>query len=101
MKKNYNWTYSTNPTHLDTECIAYELLGPIQYEGIIYHYNRVWFTENGDSAILNFTYTILDNNEKEIQNKQEFHTILGDVLTEIIDLHEQPSKTNTKQSNSQ
>ena len=59
-----------------------------QYEGIIYKYNEVKFsqTENADGEIpLKFTFDILSNPNKASIDTEEFKVYIGDILIELIE----------------
>ena len=59
-----------------------------QYEGIIYKYNHVKFsqTENADGELpLKFTYDIMTNPNKEDINSTEFRIYIGDILIEVME----------------
>jgi|TARA_R100000541_G_scaffold17520_2_gene27348 hypothetical protein len=59
-----------------------------QYEGIIYKYNEVKFsqTENANGEIpLKFTYDIMANPNEEDVNSEDFRNYIGDILVECVD----------------
>ncbi len=59
-----------------------------QYEGIIYKYNNVKFsqTENADGQIpLKFTYDIMVNPNKENIKSDDFRNYIGDILVEVME----------------
>lgn len=54
------------------------------YQGVSYQYDTVSFDEEEGDVILSFNTITLDNpNEKDLTTP-EFETILGDILTNII-----------------
>lgn len=56
-----------------------------EYEGVVYQYDTVSFNEDDGEMILSFNTITLDNpNEKDLTT-DEFETILGDILTNIIE----------------
>ena len=58
-----------------------------QYEGIIYKYNNVKFsqTENASGQIpLKFTYDIMANPNKEDVESEDFRNYIGDILVEVV-----------------
>lgn len=77
------------------------------YEDVVYHYHQARVVEEGELARLQFGYTILDSAGYDIDelNKQpEFHTIMGDILTQIITAkieHEKTGTNNSKELNLQ
>ena len=70
-----------------------------KYSGVIYCYGRVSFAEEIGIPKLQFNYDILHSGEFDLdtlQNDQEFVTIMGDILTEII-IENEPIRTNNSQ----
>ena len=58
-----------------------------KYSAVIYSYGRVKFSDEFGIPKLSFSYTIMNSgqyNLETLQNDQEFVTIMGDILTEII-----------------
>ena len=58
------------------------------YEGIIYKYNNIKFseTENGAGEIpLKFTYDIMANPTKENIESEDFRNYIGDILVECVE----------------
>jgi hypothetical protein len=58
-----------------------------EFKDVIYHYHRAELKEEGGVARLSFGYTIVSPGNHDIDglNKNEnFHTIMGDILTEIL-----------------
>ena len=59
-----------------------------QYEGIIYKYNEVKFsqTENENGEIpLKFTYDVMTNPNDEDVKSEDFRNFIGDILVECVD----------------
>ncbi len=59
-----------------------------QYEGIIYKYNNVKFsqTENEEGQIpLKFTYDIMTNPNDEDVKSDDFRNYIGDILIECVE----------------
>jgi len=59
-----------------------------QYEGIIYKYNEVKFsqTENAKGEIpLKFTYDVIANPNEEDVKSEDFRIYIGDILVECVD----------------
>ena len=59
-----------------------------QYEGIIYKYNEVKFsqTENENGEIpLKFTYDVMTNPNDEDVKSEDFRNYIGDILVECVD----------------
>jgi hypothetical protein len=57
------------------------------YEGVIYHYHKAKVVEEGEIARLQFGFTIVHPGKHDIdllQNDEEFVTIMGDILQEIL-----------------
>ena len=70
-----------------------------KYAGVIYSYGTVRFVPEFGVAKLQFNYDILHSGEhsKEVlKNSQEFVTIIGDILTEII-IENEPIRTNNSE----
>lgn len=78
-----------------------------EFKGVIYHYHRAEVKEEGGIARLSFGYTIVHPGEHDIDllNKNEnFHTMMGDILTEILiakENDEQIRKDNSQEFDSQ
>lgn len=67
-----------------------------KYAGVIYSYGTVRFVPEFGIAKLQFNYDIIHSGEHDkevLQNSQEFVTIIGDILTEII-IENEPIRTN-------
>lgn len=57
------------------------------YAGVVYHYGKVRVVEQGEFAKLEFGYTLVNPGKHDIdllQNDDNFVTIMGDVLSEIL-----------------
>jgi hypothetical protein len=73
-----------------------------KYAGVVYHYGGVRVKEQGELATLQFGYTLVVPGEHDIdvlQNDEELHTMMGDILTEILTKqdNEQIRKNNTEE----
>lgn len=58
-----------------------------KYNEVVYHYHKVRVAEEGGVAKLQFGYTIVLPGEHDIDvlnSDQDFVTIMGDILTQII-----------------
>jgi len=58
-----------------------------KYAGVIYHYGKAKIVEEGSFARLSFDYTIINSSSfdmNDLQNDEEFVTMIGDILTEIF-----------------
>lgn len=58
-----------------------------KYAGVLYHYGKAKVIEEGEFARLTFDYTIIHTPNftvHELQTDEEFHTMIGDILTEIL-----------------
>lgn len=58
-----------------------------RYAGVLYHYGKAKITEEGDVARMTFDYTIVHTPNftiHELQTDEEFHTMIGDILTLIL-----------------
>jgi len=58
-----------------------------KYKGVIYHYHNARVVEEGELAKLQFGYTIVypgDNDIDELTTDEEYHTIMGDILSIIL-----------------
>jgi hypothetical protein len=70
----------------DTDLTAIELLID-NYKGVVYHYHKARIQEEGGMARLQFGYTLLNSGDydiDELNTSQEFHTIMGDILTILL-----------------
>jgi hypothetical protein len=70
----------------DTDLTGIELLIP-EYSGVVYHYGRVKMVEEGLGSVLKFGYTLVHSGKHDMDaliEDQNFHTIMGDILTEIL-----------------
>ncbi len=57
------------------------------FDGVVYHYGRARVVEQGELAKLEFGYTIVSpgkHDPDELQKNEEFHTMMGDILTLIL-----------------
>jgi hypothetical protein len=71
------------------------------YSDVVYHYHKARVVEEGSVARLQFGYTILDSAGLDIDaltNDQEFHNLMGDILTDIITSKNNYEKTGTDNS---
>jgi hypothetical protein len=58
-----------------------------KYAGVVYQYGKANIVEEGSFARLTFDYTIIDSSSfdlDDLQNDEEFVTMIGDILTEIL-----------------
>ena len=55
------------------------------YEGVVYQYDTVSFNEENGEMILSFNTITLENPNEVDLTTDEFETILGDILTGIIE----------------
>lgn len=56
-----------------------------KYEGVIYQYGVISAREDGDMAKVEFTYSVVDNNDIDLtKDTQEFELTLGSILHEIL-----------------
>ncbi len=58
-----------------------------KYAGVLYHYGKAKVIEEGEFARLYFDYTIEHSPNFTIHDltiDQEFHTMIGDILTDIL-----------------
>lgn len=70
-----------------------------KYAGVIYSYGTVRFVPDTAIAKLQFNYNIIHSGEHDMEvlkNSQEFVTIIGDILTEII-IENEPIRTNNSE----
>jgi hypothetical protein len=73
-----------------------------KYKGVIYHYHKARVIEEGALARLQFGFSIVESGEHDIdllQKDQEFVTIMGDLLTEIMlaKANDEQNRTNDSQ----
>jgi hypothetical protein len=57
------------------------------YVGVVYHYGKVRVKEQGEFATLEFGFTLVNPGKHDIdllQNEDNFVTIMGDILSEIL-----------------
>lgn len=77
-----------------------------KYAGVVYQYGKAKIVEEGSFARLSFDYTIINASSfdiNDLQNDEEFVTMIGDILTEIL-LEKPDEKTrnyNTEELNFQ
>ena len=58
-----------------------------KYKGVVYCYGAAAVNEEGELARLKFDYIIIDPGTytvEDLTNDQEFHTMIGDMLVEMI-----------------
>jgi hypothetical protein len=58
-----------------------------KYAGVLYHYGKANLIEEGEFARLTFSYTIVHTPNftiHELQTDEEFHKMIGDILTQIL-----------------
>lgn len=58
-----------------------------RFAGILYHYGKVRFSEEGEVGRMQFSYTIVSSPTipiEELMRDEEFHNYIGEILTEII-----------------
>jgi len=58
-----------------------------EYAGVVYHYGKVRVKEQGEFATLEFGFTLVNPGKHDIdllQKNEEFVTIMGDILSEIL-----------------
>ena len=83
----------------DEESTAVELTSGT-FSSVIFQYFNVKFLEEGEQPKLKFQYDIIDSGTHDmddLKNSQEFVTILGDLLTELIIDNEQTRTDNPKE----
>ena len=57
------------------------------FKGVLYHYTGARVKHDTGLPVLEFGYTIVDAGKYDIdllQKDEEFHTMIGDILTELI-----------------
>lgn len=58
-----------------------------KYAGVLYHYGKAKIVEEGEVARMIFDYTLINTANftlHELQTDEEFHTMIGDILTLIL-----------------
>ena len=86
----------------DADVFAIKLKGG-KYDGVMYCYGSVSVDESIPK--LNFDYVIIDTNKKfldDLTTNKEFHTIIGDILVEMITVEGQndsPRNNDSEESN--
>ena len=101
-EQNKDWTYVAPDgyTFEDTPVMAVGLLME-EYKGVLYHYQKARVVEEGEAARLQFGYTILKPGEHDIDdltNDEKFHTIMGDILSQIIMAQQEDEQIRTDNS---
>jgi hypothetical protein len=69
-----------------------------EYKGVLYHYHKARVVEEGELAKLQFGFTIVHPGEYDIDDltkDEELHTIMGDILTELIMTNKYNEQTRT------
>jgi hypothetical protein len=70
----------------DSDLTGILILRP-KYENVIYYYTNASIEEVGMGARLKFGYQIVksgNHNKKDLENSEDFVTLLGDILSQII-----------------
>jgi hypothetical protein len=70
----------------DSDLTAIELISG-KFKGVIYYYNGAKIVEEGTMARLQFGYNIYNKANFDVEfltNSQEFNTLMGDILTQLI-----------------
>lgn len=83
LKENVDYSF-VNFENTDLTGIA---LLKQPFEGVVYHYGRARVVEQGELAKLEFGYTIVSpgkHDPDDLQNDPDFHTIMGDILSQIL-----------------
>jgi len=83
MKLNKDYTIESSP---DNSIDGIRLLTGF-YKGVLYHYHKAKIHEEGEFARLQFGFSIIDPKEHDVEsltNDPDFHTIMGEILTEIL-----------------
>ena len=101
-KENVDWTF-VNPDGYDFDDAPVTAIGVLmeEYKGVLYHYHKARVVEEGEAARLQFGYTILNSGEHDIDdltNDEKFHTIMGDILSQIIMAQQENEQTRTDNS---
>ena len=58
-----------------------------KYQGVVYCYGTASVNEEGEGARLKFDYILIDAGNftvEELTKDEEFHTMIGDILVEMI-----------------
>lgn len=72
-----------------------------KYSGVIYSYGMVKFDDSIGIPKLSFNFNILHSGDRDVndlQNDQEYVTMIGDILTDIIINNEQTRNDNPQES---
>lgn len=83
MKLNTDFKIESSP---DSSIDGIRLLTGF-YKGVLYHYHKAKVHEEGEGARLEFGFSIIDPQEHDVESltsDPDFHTIMGDILTEIL-----------------
>ena len=81
----------------DSEITGIQLIMP-KYDEVVYHYNKVRVVEDMGIAKLQFGYTLVhpgNHDIDDLNSDAEFHTIMGDILTQILITKQQHEQTRT------
>lgn len=84
-------------TFKDSDITGIEIIDGA-YKGVVYHYHKVRVLEEGEVARLQFGYTIVSPGEYDIDvlnSDEEFVTIMGDILTQLIMSESKDEQTRT------
>jgi len=71
----------------ESELTGIELLIP-EFIGVVYHYGKVKFVEEGELGRLQFDYTVVSPGKYDFEdliNSEKFHIIMGDLLTQLLE----------------
>lgn len=70
-----------------------------EYSGVIYSYGTVKFSDEFDMPKLKFNFAVLysgNHSASDLQTDQNFITIIGDILTDII-INNEPTRNDNSQ----
>lgn len=82
----------------DSDLTGIELLKG-KYRKVVFFYKQAKVYEEGEFARLNFSYEIVhsgNHSEEDLKTDQEFVTIMGDILTDLMDKNEEIRTNDTE-----
>jgi hypothetical protein len=56
-----------------------------EYSGVVYQYDTVKFEEDGSDVMLVFNTITIENPKKQDLTSEEFKSIIGPILTELVE----------------
>jgi len=85
LKPQHNVDYDLSDSEDKTKTFITIKTG--KFAGVVYHYKQARLTDEGEFGKMTFSYTLLASpkiDADDLIQDQEFHTFIGDILTEIL-----------------